>query len=444
MNIPIDLLLLLAVVPAYLWGFRQEMILMAYALAGYLSLAMWHPLSNYQNLPTKGWGKYSFLLQWMLLLIIIGSATIVPSFNHMLELWYAEVDSTGYTPAYREYHDGAIQIAEAVRLLDEGKNPYAESYENTPLRFFGFQDTDSPITANPALEYLAYLPGFLWISWPAYKLAAFTGIPYDQRWVYLIFYVLLILLLPHLASKPSYKLALTIAVGLNPLLVKPVITGMNDVVVLMFVIGAILFMKRDKWVMSALFFGIACSLKQFAWFVAPFYLLWAIYHQNNLDWKRGLKMVVIIGSVMLIVIIPFAVWDWHAFIEDVFLYPGGQVGINYPILGYTVGTLLIGLRVIPSHYSDFPFMLLQLIFGIPLLLLLLYRQWKNNYLGEMFLFSGLFVFGLGLVSRFFQDNYVGFVAVLISMGLILRDRINLISGHDESDVQELDGMGSKT
>jgi hypothetical protein len=422
MKLPIDLLLLLALVPAYLWGFRQEMILMAYALAGYLGVAMWHPLSNYRDLPTRGRGKYVFLLQWMLLLIIITGAAIVPAFNNMLELWYAEIDSDGYTPAYREYHDGAIQIAEAVRFLDAGKNPYVETYENTPLRFFGFQDADSPITDNPALEYLAYLPGFLWISWPAYKLAAFVGLPYDQRWVYLIFFVALVLLLPHLTTKPSYKLALTIAVGLNPLLVKPIITGMNDVVVLMFIVGAVLLLKRDKWVASALFFGMACSLKQFAWFIAPFYLLWAIHQENGLDWKRGLKMVVIMGVVMFIIVAPVAIWNWQAFFEDVFLYPGGQVGVNYPILGYTVGTLLIGLGVIPSHYSDFPFMLLQLIFGVPLLTYLLYRQWRNNYLGEMFLFSGLFIFGLGLVSRFFQDNYIGFVAVLISVGLILRDR----------------------
>ncbi|MFO7682544.1 MAG: glycosyltransferase 87 family protein [Chloroflexota bacterium] len=435
MNLPIDVLLLLAVVPAYLWGFRQEMILMAYALAGYLGVAMWHPLSSYWNLPTQGRGRYVFLLQWMLLLIIITGAAVIPTLNNVLELWSAEIDFDGYTPAYREYHDGAIQIAEAVRLLDEGKNPYVETYENTPLRFFGFQDVGEAITENPALDYLAYLPGFLWLSWPAYKLAAFVGLPYDQRLVYLLFYIVLILLLPHLTTRPSYKLALTIAVGLNPLLVKPIITGMNDAAVLMFVIGSVLLLRRNKWVASALFFGIACSLKQFAWFIAPFYLLLAIHRENGLDWKRGLKMVVIMGVVMFIVTAPFAVWDWQAFFEDVFLYPGGQVGVNYPILGYTVGTLLIGVGVIPSHYSDFPFMLLQLIFGMPLLIFLLHRQWRNNYVGEMFLFSGIFVFGLGLVSRFFQDNYIGFVAVLISVGLILRDRTAMESISDGASIK---------
>jgi hypothetical protein len=140
-----------------------------------------------------------------------------------------------------------------------------------------------------------------------------------------------------------------------------------------------------------------------------------------------MKTAVIIAAVMLIIIGPFALWDMNAFIEDVFLYPSGRVGVNYPIIGYTVGTLLIGLGVIPSHYADFPFTILQIVFGIPLLFILLRHQWQDNGVGEMFLSSGLFILGLGLVSRFFQDNYVGFVAILITLGLMLRQNSESIS-----------------
>lgn len=420
MNIPIDLLLLLALAPAYVWGFRQEMILIVFALAAYLAVALWQPLTGYNELPEHGKARWSFLIRWMLVLVIISGAVIVPSFQNMLELWTAKLDADGFTPAYLEYHDGAIQIAEAVKFLAEGKNPYAETYENTPVRFFGFQAEGESFRANPGLDYLAYLPGYLWLSWPAYRLADSVGFPYDQRWVYLLLYVVLILSLPHLTKKPADKLVLTIAVGLNPLFVRPIIIGMNDVALLLTVIWAVIALQRERWLLSAIFFGIACSFKQFAWFMAPFYLLWVSRHGNELDYKRGVKTAVTIVIVMLIIISPFALWDMNAFIEDVFLYPGGQVGTNYPIMGYTIGSLLVGLGVTSSNYADFPFTLLQLIFGLPLLILLLRYQWRNNGMGEMFLSAGLFILGLGLVSRFFQDNYVGFVAILVTLGLMLR------------------------
>lgn len=420
MNIPIDLLLLLALAPAYVWGFRQEMILIVFALAAYLAVALWQPLTGYNELPEYDKAKWSFLIRWTLVLVIISGAVIVPSFKNMLDLWTAELDADGFTPAYHEYHDGAIQIAEAVKFLAEGKNPYVETYENTPVQFFGFQAEGESLQANPGLNYLAYLPGYLWLSWPAYKLANVVSFPYDQRWVYLLLYIVLILSLPHLTKKPSDKLVLTIAVGLNPLFVRPIIIGMNDVALLLTVIWAVIALQQKRWLLSAIFFGAACSLKQFAWFIAPFYLLWVSWHDNKFDYKRGVKTAVTIAIVMLIIISPFALWDMHAFIEDVFLYPGGQVGANYPIMGYTIGSLLVGLGVISSNYADFPFTLLQLIFGLPLLILLLRYQWRNNGMGEMFLSAGLFILGLGLVSRFFQDNYVGFVAILVTLGLMLR------------------------
>ena len=432
MSVPIDVLLLLALVPAYVWGFRQEMILIVFALAAYLAVAMWQPLTDYNELPQSGKAKWSFLLRWMLVLVIITAVVIVPSFKNMLTLWTAELDADGYTSAYLQYHDGAIQIAEAVEFLADGKNPYVETYENTPVQFFGFQAEGEMIRANPGLDYLAYLPGYLWLSWPAYVLANAIGFPYDQRWVYLLLYAVLILSLPHLTKNPADKLVLTIAVGLNPLFVRPIIIGMNDVAVLLGVIGAVLALQRKHWLLSAILFGLACALKQFAWFIAPFYLLWVSWKgtsrkDGKLDIKLGVKTAVIIAAVMLIIIGPFALWDMNAFIEDVFLYPSGRVGVNYPIIGYTVGTLLIGLGVIPSHYADFPFTILQIVLGIPLLFVLLRHQWQDNGVGEMFLSSGLFILGFGLVSRFFQDNYVGFVAILITLGLMLRQNNESIS-----------------
>jgi hypothetical protein len=154
--------------------------------------------------------------------------------------------------------------------------------------------------------------------------------------------------------------------------------------------------------------------------VAPFY---AMLLYQNLPAPNRLqtmtKLAALVAVVVAIVVGPFAFWNLSDFVKDVFAYPAGNVEINYPIRGYTIGVLLVGAGLIPSPLDPFPFWIMQLIVGFPLLARLLIYQWRDNTPGRMLMAAATFIFGLGLVSRFFQDNYVGFVAILVSMGLLL-------------------------
>jgi hypothetical protein len=51
--------------------------------------------------------------------------------------------------------------------------------------------------------------------------------------------------------------------------------------------------------------------------------------------------------------------------------------------------------------------------------------------------AGVFILGIGLVSRFFQDNYVGFVLTFIIFGFLL----NLEDGFEE-DSRLIQGVSS--
>jgi uncharacterized membrane protein len=195
---------------------------------------------------------------------------------------------------------------------------------------------------------------------------------------------------------------------------------MNDVIVILAVVVSIILLIRQHYLLSTLALGIACVLKQSAWFLVPFYLLllYGLAPERERV-KKVVSMAIIIAMVAVIVIGPFVVWDPAAFWTDVIAYPAGRVTVNYPIRGYTIGNLLVGANIIASPLDYFPFWLPQLLVGIPLLLILMRYQSRRNDLGIMLLCAGTLTLGLGFVSRFFQDNYLGYVTVLMSLGILL-------------------------
>ena len=415
-----DLLLLLGLIPTHMQlQSETASFLLVLPFFFYIVLELGHSLIPYAALPENfGRTRLFFLLRLFLLLIIIAGATILPSLTNIYTRLVTPVDATGYSSAYANVHDGAVQMELALAFLNDGKNPYVESYQDTPLEYYGFTGIDLPI--NPAVNHFVYLPGFFVLSFPIYKMFSFTSFAYDQRWVCLLAYIILILLLPSLVNSPVYKLTLLVAVGLNPLLTWPVSIGMNDIIILLAIVLALVFSSYSQFVLAAIIFGFACTLKQSAWFVAPFFVL-SLYQllPTETRIRQTIKYCGIIALLMIVIIGPFALWDFSSFITDVWLYPSGSVAVNYPIRGYTIGNLLVGSGIIESSLDTFPFWILQLVVGLPLLWLLLRQQWKHDGLGTMLICAGVFIFGVGVVSRFFQDNYVGFVAVLILLGALL-------------------------
>ncbi|MEM7118500.1 MAG: glycosyltransferase 87 family protein [Chloroflexota bacterium] len=419
----LDTILLLVLVPAHM-ELNGVSFLLVIPLFFYVVLDLIHSLQQYEVLPKQFRnGRLFFLLRLFLMYLIIAAAVIVPTLANIGSRLTTPVDASGFSPAYADIHDGAIQMEAALDYWMAGKNPYVERYDETPLQYYGFSGLDMP--TNPAYEHFVYLPGFLLVSLPFHQFFQQIGFPFDQRWVYLIAYFALMLLLPSFTKQPVLKLTLLAGIVLNPLITGPVIIGMNDILVLLFVVLALSFLQRGKTAVSIIMFGFACTLKQSAWFIAPFYLLLLFQQfppQGRL--KRFAQTAVLLGGTMLVIILPFFLWDPTHFITDVIVYPSGGVDVNYPIRGYTIGNILVGSGFIGSPLDPFPFWILQLVVGVPLLLLLGRYQWRQATMGAMLLSSGIFIFSIGLVSRFFQDNYVGFVVALVLFGTFLKLQAN--------------------
>lgn len=455
--LPLDILLLLVLVPAHI-ELKAVSFLMVISLFLYLFLEVWHPLTSHSNLPTDiGKTRIFFLGRFFLLLVMVTGATVVPTVTNIYSRLSTEPDSPEYLQTYTNLHDGALQVELALDFLGNGQNPYVESYDDTPLEFYTFSGIELP--DNPVLEHFVYLPGLLVLSYPIHQIFQRLDFLYDQRWISLLAYVVFVLLLPQLAKAPTLKLALIAGVALNPLLTGPVIIGMNDVITLLPLVAALFLFSQKRFLVSAILFGLACTIKQSAWFFAPFYalLLYAALPQvsglprkplprlapkviphlrdfarkvnRTIDddflqnWTarawQTIKYLTVAAGTAVLILAPFALWNLPDFITDVFSYPGGGAAVNYPIRGYTVGVLLVGGGMIQSPLDYFPFWSLQLVVGVPLLIRLLLYQARQNSLGGLFIAAGLLIFGVGVVSRFFQSNYVGFVATTISLGFLL-------------------------
>ncbi|MEZ4591748.1 MAG: glycosyltransferase 87 family protein [Chloroflexota bacterium] len=412
---PIDLILLLVLIPAQieLFSFGDYFLIIALLLYG--PLTIWQPLTDLAALPDRfGAQRLSFLLRLALLWLILLITPVAVTLQNIQLRLDADAGLGDSQTAYLRFHDGALQVELALEHLQQGVNPYEATYTHPLLNIW-----DPEIGVNPATEHLIYLPGLLLLTMPfKWAVTAVFGF-YDQRLLYLLAFVLLVLLLPTIARKPSHKLALIVGIGLNPWLTQPVVWGMNDILVLLGLLLAALLLHKRRLLWAAAALGLACTLKQSAWLTVPFFLL-AIYLAAPPEkrWKEVGTAVTLIGLIMALVVGPFALWNLPAFMDDTFAYASGTAQtLNYPIRGYTVGRLLVIFEQVSSDLAYYPFWIWQLLVGLPVFALCLYYQWRQRTLAAMFVAASLFIFTLGFVSRFFQDNYVGFIAALAFLGL---------------------------
>ncbi len=104
--------------------------------------------------------------------------------------------------------------------------------------------------------------------------------------------------------------------------------GETSVLAFPFLLLAWLFAKR-RWLLSAIFMGIAIAVKQTAWFFLPFYLILML---REYGFKKAFYISVITGGVFLSFNLPYVVQDYYLWLGSIFapltgdLFPSG-VGI---------------------------------------------------------------------------------------------------------------------
>ncbi len=340
----------------------------------------------------------------------VAALVLVPSALDMaLASWHGR--------AWHGHDGGVLQTDRATDVLLQGRNPYREEYLDTPQarqsdrfwRRFG---------GNPALYHLPYLPGCFVLSIPLRPLARALFGMYDPRMLYLLCYLGTIACAWAVCG--PHRVTLAAGVALCPLLVPFVVEGRNEALVLLPMAGMAVSLQRGR-VRTALFlWGLACTLKQFAWIYAPFLGCWLLGGAWPDGWRgltRKLRPLIWAALPVALLIGPFMAWDWAAFREDTIDFMAGASAHPYPFSG-TPGLGFANLLLYSGVVQDLrePYGLggWQLLLAGPLALtvawsLLRWPDWR------VLLSGGTLVCATVLfASRVFHVNYLGLILPMLA------------------------------
>lgn len=351
----------------------------------------------------------AFTLKFFLLTLIIAIIVVVPTLFYVINRPHGEPDS--------HLHDGAFQTEVALRYLASGKNPYSETYVGSGLESYIL--TDAP--ENPALYNFVYLPFLLMFSLPFYIVSSATLGWFDQRLVYLPVFIISLFLLPQVTKEPSKKLVLLALFGLNFYTVEFLHAGRNDILVFAFLLASVLFLRSGRVSIGSLLLGLACAIKPSAWFFIPFF---SIFVTRSLSWRKNLalwtKPMVPLWLAVVLAVAPFLIWDAGALLRSTVAYTLGFGGTAvYPIRGYGWGTLLLSFGMISSPLAQFPFWIFQLAASLPVLVVALRHQFRDNTINTALFGYAAFFTVFMFFSRFFQNNYFHFALLVIFLALFM-------------------------
>ncbi len=223
--------------------------------------------------------------------------------------------------------------ADAARLLLHGKDPYlAVMAPPSGFASGGYTPTDFGTYVRsfsyPAMGFLAYVP------WLALGLRNIV-------WANVI-YMLLVFAVFFLWSpewlKPFGLFILALGVGLPG-----TVPALTDLVYVVPMLGVVRYLRSSLFAAAALF-GIAASVKQTPWFIAPF-LLVAVYYEYRScttgPWRQVLRFTGAALGTFLLINLPFILWSPAAWFH----------GALFPLIGHllAVGEGLVQLSRLPFH-----------------------------------------------------------------------------------------------
>lgn len=311
---------------------------------------------------------------------------------------------------YTYIHDGALMIEWAGRKLIAGQNPYVADYLDTPLYYW-------PMINNPALYHLTYFPLLYLVTVPFVFVFDHLRVFWDERFLYLPAYVATLAVVPLLARRSAHRLALVALVGLNPQLFPFVVEGRNDFFVLLFLFGGIALLQRDRRSLGSLAIAAAAASKLHAALIIPFVIVWLVATRRPRTVRElwdALRPVVPAAVFLAIVFVPVLVNDFGAFWDDIVAYNAGGAAWSYPISGMGFSALLLRLGVIPYAQAEFPFALIELAVATPLAVWWLWRVWRTPTLATVLGGYAVTLLGFLFFGRYFQGNYLGFIAAVVT------------------------------
>lgn len=321
------------------------------------------------------------------------------------------------SPLYN-IHDIILQQEAAIRLLLDGKNPYKETYFGTPLEEWHYSESET----NPALFHFVMQPMYLYFALPFYFVSNLLLGFFDARLPLMFLFFASLIFAYLLPEEKEKKLLFVTILAFNPAMSGYLIEGRSDFFVFGFFIASVFALYKKMYFFSVASLALAFGVKQSIWPIFPIYFT---YLFTQLDRSKVVKYLVVFCVLFLLIILPFVVWDFKAFLDSTVFYLSGNTPNSYPVSGYGFGMLLHEFGIIKDLHDKFPFAIFQMIFGLPILIFLVKFVFQQKSIRSMVFAYGLFLFIFWYFSRYFNNSHVGFLTTIFITAYFLEDSNSL-------------------
>jgi hypothetical protein len=255
-------------------------------------------------------------------LIVLFGATIVPLTLEVI--WRSE----GNAPLHIQ-PEGVV-VEQAGARAAHGKDPYQ------------VVDRDGHILIHEHTEpiyelYYPYLPGMVIFGFSTGTRAE-PGLT-DARIQFLVFTALVTLFaLSRIRPPTDARLRALEVLTVLPTAALPLATGGDDMPVAALMLLGLVALQRRRPVLAGLALGAASSLKFTAWPLALLVLFAAFdRHGRRAAGRYVLGVVAVMGPV----VVPFALWNPTAFVDNVIRFPLGLAGVSSPAASALPGHMLV-------------------------------------------------------------------------------------------------------
>lgn len=286
--------------------------------------------------------------------------------------------------------DGILFNQYAIDLLLSGENPYAQSMEPA-FNMYGLDERWVTLTADgnfvrsfsyPALSFVIYIPLLL------------VGVQ-DINVTTMLFLLAVLFFL--IREAPSWLRGLPVLI----LFIDPNTTlfsygGVFDIVWVLFLLFSIKYFLKGKHIVSGIFLGLAFSVKQTPWLIAPFLAVWI--YKTYPPKRKGRRMIEVfrenlykesrffipVSFTFLLINAPFMYWNFGAWLDSVLTPLSGR---SYLIMqGSGLASLVQGGHA-SLPYTFFQFALISTLITLLLLYWLNFERIKHiGWVAPMLIF----------------------------------------------------------
>jgi MYXO-CTERM domain-containing protein len=330
------------------WG---QMAVGPYVVATLLMAAVAWRAGRARRVRPAGAGRAGRVCRVVAFLIVLFGATVVPL---ALEVaWRSDGNAAAHV------QPEVVVVEQAGARAAHGRDPYRVI------------DRDGHVVvhqhAEPTYElYYPYLPGM--VLFGVSSGSDLTPRLTDARIQFLVFSVLVTLVaLSRLRPSTDARWRSLQFLTVLPTAALPFATGGDDMPVAALMLLGLVALQRRRPMLAGLALGAASSLKFTAWPLALF-ALWAARDRSK---RRSIGHYVLGAALVVVpVVLPVALRNPSAFVDNVFRFPLGLAGVSSPAASALPGHILIA--VFPSIHKAY--VVVAAILGLAVLVRHLWRH----------------------------------------------------------------------